>query len=1703
MKQIRLFLILVFFAQYGFGQDCTIEKTLSADASICNGQPTTITLFTSENGVYYQLRNNADNSSIGVAILGDGNDISFTVSPTSSITYNVLAYTNAPCAEQMDDLVSITVDNTPFVSLTSGNNNQTVCVNTAISNINHAFGNASSVSVVGLPAGVSGNTVGSDFIISGVPSVFGTFNYTITATGICSPDATATGTITVTPAMNLSLTTSNNNQTVCVNTSINNIVFNVSDASNASVLGLPTGVSGNYASGVFTISGTPTVSGVYNYTVSTSGGCNPVAQLSGTITVTPAMTISLTSGVGSNIQTRCINTAISTITYALGNASGASVVGLPAGVSGSYASGVFTISGTPTVSGVYNYTVATSGGCNPVAQLSGTITVTPAMTISLTSGVGSNIQTRCINTAISTITYALGNASGASVVGLPAGVSGSYASGVFTISGTPTVSGVYNYSVSSSGGCNPVAQLSGTITVTPNMAISSLDDDAQVICINSAITPIHYTISNATGATVTGLPTGVSAVYSGGIITISGTSLISGTFNFTVTAVGGCGSASAGSSITIQPLAVGGVLADSSGFNPATVCYSSPAGTLNLSGQTGNVVSWERSTDGGTTWSTIPSTANLTSYSYAGLTITTLFRVNISNGALCPIAKSSIVLVNVIPNIKPSPVTATPPIICNGGSSLLAATSGYATSQNIASGGTFQNSNPTGWLVDGCGNCLSAGASNTNPGPFQLSATNGGTYSGINYAATGKFAIANGNFDSILQTPVFSTFGLASATLQFNHAFNLLAGAWVKVELSTDGGANYNVLLLQYNGASTRTPYNNFPLESINLNNYIGQPNLRVRFNYHGVGASSWAVDNIQIPQTPVNITTQWVDGSGNVVAVGTNYSVSPTVTTTYGVRSSFVINGSATCTSSGSLGTSYVTVTVNPRPTAVIGPSQTVCNSTPATFSVALTGTAPWVITYNDGITSTTVTTSANPYIFNTPNLTTNKVYRITALQDANCTSIAADFTGTANVNVLNGTPGLWTGFSSADWFDCLNWAGGGTNPPSITTNVVIPSGVTNMPNINAASPKAIPYAGIANAGDLLISGSASLTMSNASSLNIGKDWKNSGVFNAGNGTVIFAGSTLNQVQLINQSIKNNEQFYNLTLNNSGGAKGIILPNAFQLTVANNLTLQSGDLRLTDEAQLVQNGTAANPLSGSGRLFRDQQGKKSSYHYTYWSSPVSSDNVNYTLAGLMKDGTDVVTNPFATTNMVFGDGLDFADGPTTNPIKISNRWLCKYASSANAYANWQKIDKNTPMKIGEGFTMKGCDGTVTPSAQQNFVFAGKPNNGDITVNLGANESYLVGNPYPSALDADKFIRDNIKDGGTATTNKFNGVLYFWDHFGGYTHYLAGYIGGYATYSLMGGVVAVSNDPLTANTGATGSKVPKRYVPVAQGFFINSFTDNALTTNNPNLTSPITGGAINFKNSQRAFMTESSGNSVMMRTASKDASVEAIDVRKKIRIQFISSIGINRQLLIGADENASDYFDLGYDAPMIDAQKEDMFWNMNNAKFVIQAVKDFNANRVIPLGVIIDATGENTFKIKEIENFDDQAKVYLFDAVTNQYYDLRESEAKIALEKGEYFNRFSIQFEKNTLSTNPETWQNDFVVYFSKNEAALNILNNAGIAVKDVQIFNLLGQKVFFKDLNFNTSVANKLPVVSLAKATYVVKIATEKGIVTKKIIRE
>ncbi|MFN8244573.1 MAG: PKD-like domain-containing protein, partial [Ferruginibacter sp.] len=453
---------------------------------------------------------------------------------------------------------------TDLITLTSapGTDNQTVCINSPITNITYSTTGATGANFSGLPAGVTGVWAANVITISGTPSASGTFNYTVTPTGGCGAPINGTINVSANNTLTLSSAPGTDAQTVCINAPLVNITYNTTGATGASFAGLPSGVTGNWAANVVTISGAPTTTAgsPFNYTVTLTGGCGTTTA-NGTITVTPNNTISLSSAPGTNAQTVCVNTAITNITYATTGATGATFAGLPAGVTGVWAANVVTISGTPTtaVGSPFNYTVTLTGGCGTITA-NGTITVTPANTFTLTSAAGTDNQSVCINAPITNITYSTTGATGATFSGLPAGVNGVWAANVVTISGTPTASGTFNYTVTSAGGCGPVTA-NGTITVNPTPDVTPTPS-SQSICSGVIISPIL--MSGSVGGTAFNwtrdqvgiiggsIPPNGSGNITGNLVNNTG-SPVTVTFTITPTA-NGCNGTPVTATVTVNPL---------------------------------------------------------------------------------------------------------------------------------------------------------------------------------------------------------------------------------------------------------------------------------------------------------------------------------------------------------------------------------------------------------------------------------------------------------------------------------------------------------------------------------------------------------------------------------------------------------------------------------------------------------------------------------------------------------------------------------------------------------------------------------------------------------------------------------------------------------------------------------------------------------------------------------------------------------------------------------------------------------------------------------------------------------------------------------------------------------------------------------------------------------------------------------------------
>lgn len=167
-----------------------------------------------------------------------------------------------------------------------------------------------------------------------------------------------------------------------------------------------------------------------------------------------------------------------------------------------------------------------------------------------------------------------------------------------------------------------------------------------------------------------------------------------------------------------------------------------------------------------------------------------------------------------------------------------------------------------------------------------------------------------------------------------------------------------------------------------------------------------------------------------------------------------------------------------------------------------------------------------------------------------------------------------------------------------------------------------------------------------------------------------------------------------------------------------------------------------------------------------------------------------------------------------------------KYYEWDSANSAWVSLPNtgSYPMYPGKGYIIRGPNGFG--EVLQNFdftdgFFTGTPNNGTITTPVtGSGTFNLIGNPYPSALDADCFITD-------AANSTIGGALYFFAHnipidWDGDTPGDAIYnynVNDYAVYNLLGGVgtgiVDIDNNFTTTNR-------PLGKIAAGQSFFVEA-----------------------------------------------------------------------------------------------------------------------------------------------------------------------------------------------------------------------------------------------------------------------------------------
>jgi len=272
-----------------------------------------------------------------------------------------------------------------------------------------------------------------------------------------------------------------------------------------------------------TISGTPTLSGTFNYTITIKDAAGITGTFNCSVAVAPPP--SATCVAINAVQNMPIAPVTLTGTGGVGGPYTFSATGLPTGLAMS-SSG--TISGTPTVSGTFSYTVTITDSAGNKGTFNCSVTVNPPPTASCVAITA--VQGVPITPVTMTGAGGMGGPYTFSATGLPTGLN---MASNGTISGTPTVSGTFNYTVT-------ITDAAGN-TGTFNCSVSvSAPPSATCVAITAfqgvAIAPVTLTGAGGAGGpytfTATGLSAGLTMSSNG---TISGTPTVSGTFNYTVT----------------------------------------------------------------------------------------------------------------------------------------------------------------------------------------------------------------------------------------------------------------------------------------------------------------------------------------------------------------------------------------------------------------------------------------------------------------------------------------------------------------------------------------------------------------------------------------------------------------------------------------------------------------------------------------------------------------------------------------------------------------------------------------------------------------------------------------------------------------------------------------------------------------------------------------------------------------------------------------------------------------------------------------------------------------------------------------------------------------------------------------------------------------------------------------------------------------
>jgi hypothetical protein len=495
--------------------------------------------------------------------------------------------------------------------------------------------------------------------------------------------------------------------------------------------------------------------------------------------------------------------------------------------------------------------------------------------------------------------------------------------------------------------------------------------------------------------------------------------------------------------------------------------------------------------------------------------------------------------------------------------------------------------------------------------------------------------------------------------------------------------------------------------------------------------------------------------------------------------------------------GTSNVNgvLTVNPLPTVSITSNNSpICSSANAVFN--LSGTSGAVVTYNvNGGANNTVTLTGGTGVITITSAVANQTLNLVSITNGTCPAV---ITGSSTVSI--NPSGTWIGVTNTDWNTTTNWCGG--TIPTAGTNVIIPLGAPNYPNITAVT---------ALANNLSIAAGASVIVSATGVLDLYGAISNAGVFDATLGTINLSA---NGIALSGASIKD-KTVNNLIISANAGLSAT-LNDTLKITgklsflgsnrifnTQDNLTLVSNATGTASIGDLTNNNTnTGNNVIGKVCIERYLPAVKS---WRYLATPVDIASSPTITESWREGGISLASTGYGTRIM----GPDFV-GPfgALTLDELTQRPSMK-SYNGTSYTGITQADIASGKKIAneEGYAVfVNGDRDISGQSPDNVFGAttlrikGNIRSGNQTFNLTTPGFLSVGNPYPSRINFVFVEKNSIAE-----------TFFIWNPNGGYYG-----VGRYENYTLD----AMNPTHYTKNGTLNGT--PYDFIESGQAFFVQS-----------------------------------------------------------------------------------------------------------------------------------------------------------------------------------------------------------------------------------------------------------------------------------------